>query len=90
MGGPPAARRGDRGAVSLQDRSPPTASSSLQRANPEAGFRGGVYGDNMIAQQSSSDVSSNPNVCSHSWLMRKPKKNKEITINNSDGETTPL
>ena len=37
-GGLPTARRGDRGAVSLQDRLPSTASSPLQRTSPEAGF----------------------------------------------------
>ena len=47
---------------------------------------GGVYGNNIIANKSSSDVSSNPNERSHSWEMRKPKK----TINDGDGETTPL
>ena len=46
-GEPPAERRGDIGEVSLQDRSPSTASSPLQRKSPEAGFRFGVYGDNM-------------------------------------------
>ena len=39
-GGPPATRRGDRGAVPLQDRSPSTASSPPQRTSPEAGFQG--------------------------------------------------
>ena len=73
-GGPPTARRGDRGVVSLQDWLSLTASSPLQRTSPEAGFRGGVYGDNMITQQSSSYVSSNSSEWSHSWAMRKPKK----------------
>ena len=75
-GGPPAARRGDRGTVSLQYWSPSTALLPLQRTSPEAGFRGGVYGENIIAQQSSSDVSSNPIEWSHSWAMRKQKKLK--------------
>ena len=66
MGGLPAERIRDRGAVSLQYRSTSTASSPLQRMSPESGFLGGVYGDNMIAQQNSSDVSSNPNELSHS------------------------
>ena len=74
MGGPPEATRSYRGMVSLQDQSPSTASSPLQRTSPEAGFQGGVYGDNMIAQQSSSYVSSDPSEWSHSWAMRKPKK----------------
>ena len=60
-GGPPAARRWDRGVVSLQDWSPSTALLPLQRTSPEAGFRGGVYGDNIIAQQISSYVSSDLN-----------------------------
>ena len=89
-GGLPAARRGGRGAVSLQDQSPSTVSSPLQRTSPEAGFRGGVYGDNMIAQQSSSYVSSNSSEWSHSWEMRKPKNNPKITINNVDGGKRPL
>ena len=84
-GGPPAARRGDRGAVSLHDQSPSTASLLLHRTSPEAGFRGGVYGNHMIAQQSSSYVSSNPSDWSHSWAIKKPKK-----INNVHGETMPL
>ena len=50
-GGPPAARRGDRGAVLLKDQSPLTASLPLQRDSPEAGFRGWVYGDNTIASE---------------------------------------
>ena len=49
----------------------------------------GVYGDNMIAQQSSSYVSSDLNEWSHSWAMRKPQK-KRLTINNGDVETSPL
>ena len=72
--GPPAARGGDRGAVLLQDRSSSKASSPLQRMSPESGFRGGVYGDNMIAQQSSLGVISNPNEWSHLWAMRIQKK----------------
>ena len=40
-GGPPAKIIGDRGAVPLQDRSPSTASSTLQRTIPESGFQGG-------------------------------------------------
>ena len=60
-GGPPAVIRGDRVVVSLQDQLPLTASLPLQRMIPGAGFRGGVYGDSMIAQQSSSYVSSDPN-----------------------------
>ena len=75
-GGLPEARRGDIGAVFLQNRSPSTVLSPLQRTSPEAGFRGGIYGDNIIAQQSSLDVGSNPNEWSHSWAMRKPKINK--------------
>ena len=74
-GGPPSERRGGIGAVYLQDQSPSTASSPLQRTSPEAGFQGGVYGDNMIAQQSSSYVGSDLSEWSHSWEMRKPKKN---------------
>ena len=73
-GGLPAARRVDRGAVSLQDQLPSTAPSPLQREGPEAGFRGGVYGNNVIAQKSSSYVSINSSEWSHSWAMRKPKK----------------
>ena len=76
--------------VSLQDQSPLTASSPLQRTSPEAGFQGGVYGENMIDQKSILYVSSYPSGWSHSWAMRKPKKNQKITINNVDGEKTPL
>ena len=90
MGGLPAARIGDREDVLLQDWSPSMASSPLQRTSPEAGFLEGVYGDNMISQQNSSDVSSDPNEWSHSWAMRKQKKNQKITVNKGDGETTPL
>ena len=89
-GGTPAARRGNRGTMSLQYRSPLTASLPLQRTIPEAGFRGGVYGDNMFAQKISSDVSSDTNEWSHSWENSKPKNNQKITINNSDGETKPF
>ena len=60
-GGPPAARIRDKGVVFLQDRTPSTESFTLQRTSPEVGFRGGIYGDNIITQQSSSDVSSDPN-----------------------------
>ena len=49
-GGLPTVRRGDIGAVTLQYCLPSTAPSSLQITSPEAGFRGGVYGDNTIAQ----------------------------------------
>ena len=84
----PVTRRGDRDVMSLQDQSPSTASSPLQRKSPEAGFRWGVYGDNMIGQQSSLDVSSNPNEWSHSWAIRTPPPKKKI--NNIDDETTPL
>ena len=38
----------------------------------------GVYGDNMIAQQSISDVSSDTNEWSHSWAMSKPQKTQNI------------
>ena len=74
MGGPSAARRQDIGVVSLKHQSPSTASSPLQRTSPESGFRGGVYRENMMAQQSSSDVSSDLNEWSHSGAMRKPEK----------------
>ena len=76
-GGPPASRRENRGAVSLQDQSPSTALSPLQRTSTEAGFRGGVYGDNIIAQKRSSYVSRDPKEWSHSWSMRKPKTNQQ-------------
>ena len=89
-GGPPAAKRGDIGVVSLQDGSPSTASLPLKRTSPEAGFGGGVHGNNIIAQQSSSYVISDLSEWSHSWAMRKQKKNQKITINNVDGETIPL
>ena len=79
-GGTPTERRVDRGAVSLQDRSTLTASLPLQRVIPEAGFQWGVYGDNMIAQKSSSDISSNPNEWSHSWAMIKLKIKKQPTM----------
>ena len=75
-GGPPLARRGDIGAVLLQDRSLLALSSPLQRMIPEAGFRGWVYGDNIIAQESSLNLSRNPKEWSHSWAMMKTKKNK--------------
>ena len=51
---------------------------------------GGLYGENIFAQQSSSDVSSDPNEWSHSWATGKPKNPIKITINNGDSETTPL
>ena len=63
---PPLERRGDRGAVTLQDWSPSTAPSPLKMTGTEAVSQGGVYGDNMISQQSNSDVSSDPNEWSHS------------------------
>ena len=49
-----------------------------------------IYGENMIAQKSSSDVSRNPNKWSHSWEMRKPRKTTKKTINDGDGATRPL
>ena len=49
MGGTSAARRGYRGVVPLQDWLTLTAPSPLQRTSTEAGFQGGVYGNNMIA-----------------------------------------
>ena len=73
-GGLPAERKGDRGAVPLQDRLPSTVLSLLHRKSPESGFQGGVYGDNIIDKQSSSDVSSDPNEWSHSCKMRKQRK----------------
>ena len=73
-GGTPSERRGDRGEVLLQDWLPSTASSPLQRTSPEEGFQGGVYDENMIAQQSSLDVSRDLNEWSHSWEMRKQRK----------------
>ena len=76
-GGPPAARKGYIGVVSLQYGSLSTASSPLHRTSPEAGFLGGLYDNNMIALQNISDVSSDPNEWSHSWAMRKPKKNQK-------------
>ena len=79
-GGPPTAREGDRGAVSLQDQSPSTASSPLQRTSPEVGFRGGVYGDNIIAEKISSYVRSDPSEWSHSWAMRNPPPKKQSTM----------
>ena len=88
MGGPPMARRGDGGAILLQYRLPLTASFPLHITGPEAGFWGGVYGNNMISHQISLNISSYPNKWSHSWAMRK--LNKTITINNGDRETTPL
>ena len=36
-----------------------------------------TYGEDMIAQQSSSDVSIDPNEWSHSWSMGKPRKTKQ-------------
>ena len=39
----------------------------------------GVYGDNMIVQQSISDVSSDPNEGSHSWARWEKKKQKRTT-----------
>ena len=59
-GGLPAARRGDRGTVLLQDQSSSNVSSPLQRTSLKAGFPEGIYADNMITQQSSSNVSSDP------------------------------
>ena len=76
-GEPSAVRRGDKGTVSLQDRSPLTASLPLQRTSTSAGFQRGVYGNNMIVQQGISDVSSDPNEWSHSWAIRKPKNNQK-------------
>ena len=89
-GGPPAARRGDICMVPLQDWLLLTASLPLQKTSPQAGFQGGVYGDNMIAMKSSSDVSSDLNEWSHSWAMRKPKIKIKISINNVYSEMTPL
>ena len=76
-GGLPATRRGDRGAVPLHDHSPSTASSPLQTTSLESGYRGGVYGDNIISQKISLDASSNPNKWSHSWATRNTKKTKK-------------
>ena len=89
-GGPSKARRRDRGAVSLQYWSPSMTLLLLQIMSPVSGFWRGVNGKNMIAQQTSSDISSDPNEWSHSWAIRGKKINKSIKINNDDGETTPL
>ena len=82
-GGTPAARRGDRGAVLMQDQLTSTASSPLQRMIAQAGFRGGVYGDNMITQQISSYVSSDPSEWSPgvgSTLLRSTIFGKKSTL----------
>ena len=60
-GGPPVARRGDRGVVLLQYQLPSTVSWPLQKTSSEAGFRGWLYGESMVARKSSLDVSSDPN-----------------------------
>ena len=75
-GGTPSAKRGDRDAVPLQYQSPSTVLSPLQRTSSESGFQGGVYGDNMISQKSSSHVSIDLNERSNSWAIRKPRINK--------------
>ena len=46
--------------------------------------------DNMITQQSTSNVIIKTNKLFHSWAMSKQRKKTKITINNGDGETTPL
>ena len=63
MSGPPSAIIWDRGAVSLQDCLTSTVSSTLQRQVQT--LMREVYGDNMIAQQSSSYISRDPNEWSH-------------------------
>ena len=49
-----------------------------------------IYGDNTIAQKITSDVISDPNKWSHSFVGRSGRKNQNITIKNGDGETTKL
>ena len=45
-----------------------------------------IYGDNIIAYQSSLDVSRDPNEWSYSWEIRRAIKKSD----NSDGATRPL
>ena len=64
---------------------------ALFSTSTESSFKGGgVYGDKIIAQKSSSDVSSDPNEWSHSWEMSKPINKTRITINDNGGTTRPL
>ena len=74
------ARRGNRGAVLLQDRSPSTASLTLQRTSPEIGLRGGVYDNHMMDQKSSLDISGDPNERSHSWEISEIKNKKSTMV----------
>ena len=43
-----------------------------------------IYGDNTIAQQSISNVGSNPKKWLRSWEMWEPRKSTRTTINDSD------
>ena len=49
-----------------------------------------MYSDNMIAQKVTSSVISDTNKWSHSSVGKNHKKIQSITINNGDGEMTPL
>ena len=49
-----------------------------------------IYGYNTISHKSSSNISRNPNVWSHSWAMRKPRKTTKKKIGNVDGAKKPL
>ena len=49
-----------------------------------------IYGDNMIAQQITYNVSSGPNKYSHLSMKRNDRKLQNTTINNGESETTPL
>ena len=74
-GGQPATIRGDRGVVSLQGWSPLTASSPLKKAKSISRHpRGGIWRQ-YDPSKSSSDVSSDSDEWSHSWVMRKLKTN---------------
>ena len=89
-GGPTTARRGDRGVMSLQDWSQLTASLPLNRTSPEAGFRGGYMAkiwsiSKLFRMEASIRMSGHTH---GQW--GNQKKNQKITINNGNGETTPL
>ena len=49
-----------------------------------------IYGDNIIDQQSNSDVIINKNEWSHAWEMGKPRKATKNTSDDGDGATRRL
>ena len=49
-----------------------------------------IYGNDVIYQKNTSNISSNPKKWSHSWAMGKPRKTTRKMIDEGEVETTQL